>query len=63
MENKMETNEEKFKQSWLDYLADDDGFTWQRWNKLKQVMFAMGKTPDEVTDLMNEAEGKPLQNG
>lgn len=56
--NITETNEDKFKQSWLDYLADDNGFTWQKWNKLKQVMFAMGKTPGEVEDLMNEAEGK-----
>lgn len=57
-ENIKETNEEKFKEAWLNYLADDDDFTWQRWNKLKQVMFDMGKSSEEVEDLMNEAEGK-----
>lgn len=57
-ENITETNEEKFKQAWLAYLADDNGFTWQRWDKLKQVMFASGKSSEEVEDLMNEAEGK-----
>lgn len=50
------TNEEKFKEAWVNYLADDNGYTQQRWNKLKQVMFAMGKNSQEVEDLMNEAE-------
>ena len=52
----MQSNEEKFKEAWVNYLADDTDYNWQRWNKLKQVMFAMGKNPDEVTELMNEAE-------
>jgi len=52
----MESNEEKFKDAYCNYLADDSDYNWQRWDKLKQVMFAMGKTPKEVEALMNEAE-------
>ncbi len=54
----MASNEDKFKEAWTDYLADDSNYNWQRWDKLKQVMFATGKTPDEVETLMNEAEGR-----
>ena len=54
----MQSNEEKFKEAWTNYLADSSDYNWQRWDKLKQVMFAMGKDPAEVEALMNEAEGK-----
>jgi len=49
-------NEAKFKEAWLQYLADDNTNNWYQWDKLRQVMFAMGKEPDEVEALMNEAE-------
>jgi hypothetical protein len=52
----METNEDKFKEAWVNYLANDNNYNWQRWDKLKQVMFAMGKSSGEVEALMNEAE-------
>lgn len=51
-------NEEKFKDAWKNYLADNSTYNWERWDKLKQVMFALKKTPDEVLALMDEAEGK-----
>jgi hypothetical protein len=49
-------NEAKFKEAWLTYLADANDYNWKCWDKLKQVMFAMGKQPDEVEALMNAAE-------
>ncbi len=49
-------NETKFKEAYKNCLADDNSLNWQKWNKLRQVMFAMGKTPDEVIALMDEVE-------
>lgn len=51
-------NVKQFKESWVNYLKDDCQHTWDIWNRLRQVMFALGKTPDEVIALMDEAEGK-----
>lgn len=51
-------NETKFKEAWKTYLADDNSLNWQNWDKLRQVMFAYGKTPDEVIALMDEAEAE-----
>ena len=50
------SNEEAFKDAWKNYLANDSQKNWERWDKLQQVMFAMGKSPDEVTALMDEVE-------
>lgn len=51
-------NVKKFKDAYKNYLADDSQFNWDRWNKLRQVMFALGKTPDEVISLMDEIENQ-----
>lgn len=50
------TNEETFQKAWLTYLADANDYNWQQWDRLKQVMFAMEKTSDQVLALMDEAE-------
>ncbi len=50
------SNEEKFKEAWVNYLADANNYNWGRWNKLRQVMFAMGKEKADVEALMNDAE-------
>jgi hypothetical protein len=55
------TNAEKFKEAWVRYLADDSNYNWQRWNALRQIVFAEGREPDEVEALMNEAEAESKQ--
>lgn len=55
----MKSNEEKYKDAYRDYLADDSVSNWQRWDKLRQVMVAMGKTSDQIIALMDEVEAKP----
>jgi len=54
------SNEDKFKEAWVNYSADDSdsNYFWQRWDTLRRVMFAMGKTPEQVETLMNEAEAE-----
>lgn len=49
-------NEAKFKEAYRTYLDDDSNFNWTRWDKLRQLMFAMGKSSEEVLALMDEVE-------
>lgn len=56
----MTENEEKFKTAWRTFLKTDSNFDWHRWDNLKEVMFAEGKTSTDIIDLMDlaEAEGE-----